>query len=759
MQSYRRFLRTKLARAQADGFEPTELSPVLFDWQADIVRWACRQGRAALFEECGLGKTIQQLEWARQVTQHTGGRVLILAPLAVVHQTHVEARDKLELDVEVSRDGKAQGSIVITNYDRLDHFDADDFRGVVLDESSVLKAYSGQTKKKLLQRFDRTPYRLACTATPAPNDHIELGNHAEFLGTMTSHEMLTRWFLNDTMKAGGYRLKGHAVDDFWRWVSTWAACIGKPSDLGYKDDGFDLPPLDVEAVRVEVNDELEPREGELFAVNDKASATRLWERKRLTKEPRCNAAAKLIREHPDDFSVVWCDSNDEADYLQELLPDAIEVRGSDKPEEKARKLGLFSDGAARVIITKPDIAAFGLNWQHASVQVFAGFTFSFEKQYQAIRRSWRFGQKKPVKVSLFYSHGESNVRAAIVRKMELHQTMSEKMREATQQKGLGGKKVTLPGAGQRVAGGGDEPWELRTGDAVERIKEVEDDSVALTIFSPPFANLYTYSPSERDMGNCVDAEEFFQHFDFLVPQLLRVTRPGRLCVVHCKELPRYMNRDGAAGIYDFPGHLVRSFEGAGWQFHSRVTIWKDPVIEAQRTNNYGLLHGSFAKRTEVCRVGLPDVLVVFRRWAEDMDVGQVTQERQPGDYIGTAPPAETDQRAYSIAVWQRYASPVWFDVDQTDVLNARQARENEDEKHICPLQLGVIRRCVDLWSMPGETVFSPFTGIGSEGYVALQMGRRFSGIELKEAYAEHAEGYLRSVADQGSLFAIGGSNA
>ena len=275
-------------------------------------------------------------------------------------------------------------------------------------------------------------------------------------------------------------------------------------------------------------------------------------------------------------------------------------------------------------------------------------------------------------------------------------------------------------------------------------KKIADGSIDFSIFSPPFSNLYIYSESEADMGNCADDTEFFQHFEFLIPELLRVTRPGRLCAVHCKDLPRYQSKHGAAGLFDFPGALVRAFEAHGWQFHSRVTIWKNPQIESTRTNNYGLLYSSFTNRAEVTRQGMADYVLVFRKHTDDMIVGQVKQARTPGDYIGlNPPPPQESDRDYAIQVWQRYASPVWFDIDQTRVLNFQIARENRDEKHICPLQLDVIARCIDLWTNPGDTVFSPFTGVGSEGYESLRMGRKFVGVELKRAYYELAQRHLQ----------------
>jgi DNA methylase/SNF2-related domain len=759
--SYTEFLQTKQVYAPAAGFvvAPDALHAALRPDQRYVVCQALERGRAALFLDTGMGKTIDQLEWARHVAAHTGRPVLVLAPLAVAHQTVREGR-KIDLAVRYVRgqDAVVDAGVYVTNYEMVDAFAADLFGGVVLDESSILKAYSSATRKKLQRLFRDTPYKLCATATPAPNDHIELSNHAEFLGILTGAEMLARWFINDSMKAENYRLKHHARADFWRWVTTWAVCAARPSDLGFDDAGFVLPDLQLIPQVVEVDHARAQASGQLF-VNGTHNATTLWKEKAATAADRCAAAAAVIAAEPDQAWAVWCDTNDEADRLLALLPgdDVVEVRGSDTVAEKERKLRAFSEGEARVIITKADIAGFGLNWQHCARTCFVGVTYSYEKLYQALRRMWRYGQQRPVVAHLIYAESEGSVMDTITRKQREHSTMQSEM--------VAAQRLALQSAGDAVGRAPVEEdvavgdgWTLHLGDCVTSARHIADGSVDFTIYSPPFAELYVYSDSEADMGNSRDAEEFFAHYRYLVPELLRVTRPGRLVAIHCKDLPTYKNRHGASGLYDFPGDLVRAMEetkGAPdaaergfFHFHSRVAIWKDPVIEAQRTNNHGLLFRNFSERAEVVRQGMADYMLIFRKWAPEMPEKQVAQRRTPGDYIGTVPPPASidNDRDYGIAVWQRYASPVWFDIDQTDVLNYQIARENEDEKHLCPLQLGVIRRCIDLWTNPGDLVFSPFAGVGSEGYVALEEGRRFVGIELKRAYWQHAQRYLADAA-------------
>jgi DNA modification methylase len=314
--------------------------------------------------------------------------------------------------------------------------------------------------------------------------------------------------------------------------------------------------------------------------------------------------------------------------------------------------------------------------------------------------------------------------------------MQHAMVEATQRHGLGqrpGLQLSLPSAQQHVG----HEYTLYEGDCVASVATMPDNSIDLTISSPPFSSLYIYSDSIADMGNSASHEEFFAHLNYLIRDLFRVTKPGRLCCFHCKDLPLYRGRDGAAGLYDFPGDIVQAFTAAGWTFHSRITIWKDPVTEMQRTKNSGLLHKNFAIRGEWCRQGMADYVLVFRAWKDDMPDKQIAHIPSPGVFIGEQPPTSwRTERDYSIQVWQRYASPVWFDISQQNVLQYREARTEEDEKHICPLQLDVIERCAYLWSNPGEIIFDPFSGIGSTGYVALKMERQYIGCELKPSYVQ-----------------------
>lgn len=727
---YDDFIAEKMRRPKACGFDAKDINAKLFDWQREIVRWAVRQGRCALFEDCGLGKTAQQLEWARQVADHTGGAVLILAPLAVTEQTAEEGA-KFGITVHNCRQPEQvpDRGISITNYDRLELFEdvIPRLAGVVLDESSILKAFNGKLRGDITRAFSRTPFRLACTATPSPNDLMELSNHAEFLGLMSGAQMLATWFINDTANTGTWRLKQHARDDFWRWVSSWAACVSNPRDLGFDGSGFDLPALNIETITVDAGP-MEASDGELFAVPVALSAIDVRREKKRTLEQRCREAARIATSTTEPV-LIWCDLNDEADMLVDFLPpeETVEVRGSDRPEHKERKLLAFTHGEKRIMVTKPSIAGYGLNWQHCANVVFVGVTYSFEDFYQAVRRTYRFGQTRPVHVRCITTEADAPVFTTLRRKMEQHETMHAEMQKHAA--GFLEKEDDLIMKTTVDSESGD-GFTLYHADCVRAAAEIEDGSVGMAVFSPPFADLFTYSNDQQDMGNCSNVEEFMRHFSFLVAELERVMMPGREVCVHCCDLLSTKWKDGAIELRDFSGEIARAFRSRGFLFHSRITIWKSPVTEMQRTKAHGLLYKTLQKDSSSSRVGAPDYLLVFRK---------------PGQ---NPKPIEHTPKDLPLDLWQEIASPVWMTVDQGNVLNGHCAKEQGDERHICPLQLDVINRALHLWSAKDDLVYSPFAGIGSEGYCALKMGRRFVGSELKKSYFDFACDNLRAAKAQ-----------
>ncbi len=426
---YQAFLDRKRVQAPMRGVPaPSNLASHLFPFQRDCVAFGAEAGSWGLFLDTGLGKTACELEWCRVAAEQSNGRALILAPLAVGHQIAAEAK-RWGYEARTIRSGDDAGDgINVCNYDRLHLIDPAEFGAVALDESSILKSFTGKTTRALIEAFAGHRWRMCATATPAPNDHMEIGNHSEFLGVMPQADMLVRWFLNDSSDSGTWRLKGHAERDFWDWMASWARMAEHPRDLGDNLDGFDLPPLEIH--RHEVDADVHANRGELFATA-KVSATAMHDLKRQTARARAGAAA--IVASGDDPCIVWCDTNYDADAVMDCLQSksgVVEVRGSDSIEAKESALDSFADGTARVIVTKPSICGFGLNWQHCARMVFVGRTFSYESYYQAVRRCWRFGQTRPVNVHLIVAPGEDDIARTIDRKADDHKTMKAAMAAA-----------------------------------------------------------------------------------------------------------------------------------------------------------------------------------------------------------------------------------------------------------------------------------------------------------------------------------------
>ena len=709
--NYLDFLQTKQKTHILSGFDVDEkkLNTNMFDFQKFIVKRALKAGKYAIFADCGLGKTLMQLEWANQVCKETKSKVLILAPLAVVGQTIQEG---LKFGIDMT-------NIDVQNYEQLENIDCTIYSGIVLDESSILKNFEGATKKQIIDNFISTPYKLACTATPSPNDPMELGNHSEFLGVMTRNEMLAMYFVHDGGETAKWRLKGHAVKMFYQFVGSWAIMLNKPMDIGFEMTGYDLPKLNLLENQIKT-----PKRDNGSLFNDAIiSATNFNQELRLTKIERLDEVVKLVNEKPDENFIIWIKQNEEGELLKKLLPDAIEVKGSDSNEWKKEKLLGFANNEFRILITKTKIASFGMNYQNCRNQIFASLDFSFEGLYQAIRRSYRFGQKNEVNIYLITTDTMANVKQAIDTKQKQFEIMQDEMAKA----------VNLNLAGQIMQTAAfdtteesNEWYSIQRGDCVQLIQNVKDESIGLSVFSPPFAELYTYSNHIEDMGNSKDYNEFLTQFGFLIKELYRVLMQGRNVAVHCMDLPIQKGKEGFIGLRDFSGMILKAFEDAGFVYASRVTIWKDPVIEMQRTKALGLLHKQVKKDSTMSRVGIPDYVMIFRKDGERNN-----------------PVTNTE---LSVDLWQKYASPVWMDINYSNTLQGfRNGREENDEKHICPLQLDTIERLIHLYSNKGDTVFTPFMGIGSEVYQAVKMGRKGIGFELKESYFDLAKANLKAV--------------
>lgn len=541
---------------------------------------------------------------------------------------------------------------------------------------------------------------------------MELGNQAEFLGIMSRVEMLAQFFTHDGGDTSKWRLKGHGRERFWEWLASWSVCIRNPSDLGFDGSRYVLPPIHYHQHTVESD---YTKEGDLFPSIAQTPSERR-DAKRNSLSERVKLAVELT-ETDDDYWIIWCHLNDESSALKKALPDAVEVIGTLPSREKEDRILSFIRGEKKIVIGKPSIFGFGLNLQHCRNMIFVGMDDSYEMFYQSIRRCWRFRQDREVNVHIISSSSEGEILKNVERKKkqadEMSQAMVEHMREFSQKEIHGTHREV--NEYRRETRSGDQ-WTLHLGDCVDVAREIPDNRIGYTIFSPPFASLYTYSNSPRDMGNCRNFSDFYAHFQFLVSELLRITMPGRLLSFHCMNLPTSKQHHGVIGLHDFRGELIRIFVEAGWIYHSEVVIWKDPVVAMQRTKAIGLLYKQLKKDSALSRQGVPDYLVTMRKPGENVE--RITK----------------DPEQFPVALWQRYASPVWMDINPSRTLQFRPARESNDERHICPLQLDVIERGIELWSNPNDLIFSPFAGIGSEGYVAIQQGRQFVGSELKESY-------------------------
>lgn len=523
---------------------------------------------------------------------------------------------------------------------------------------------------------------------------------------------------------GGWRLKGHATEAFYQWLASWSMSVKKPSDIGpFSDDGYILPPLNIQKVVTTSN---YVPERQLFFAGLKGVADRSKARKGTIDE-RVKAALEIINSSDEQW-IVWCGMNDESSTLARGIIDCVEVTGSDSPDKKIESIERFQDGKIRVLVTKPKIAGAGINLQNCHNMLFLGIGDSYEQYYQCIRRCYRFGQTSPVCAYIILSDIEEEVFQNVMRKEEESKKMSDQLIKHVQQferaeiEQKQEQKFDYQEGTIKT-----DNYTLMLGDSCERLAEVADNSVDLSVFSPPFASLYTYSPTERDLGNSRSKGQFYQHFEYIVDHLLRVTKPGRNICVHVQQLAASLVHDGFIGMKDFRGEVVSLFVDKGWVYHGEVTIDKDPQVQAIRTKAKGLMFVQLHKDSSWSRPGMADYILLFRK---------------PGENAVPIKPDVTNEE------WIQWARPIWYSIKETDTLNTAEGKDAKDERHVCPLQLGTIERCIRLWSNPGEVVCSPFAGIGSEGFKALELGRKFVGVELKPSYFKTAHKNLERAISQ-----------
>lgn len=741
-----------------------ELAGHLFDYQAWVVARAFERERFAVFMLTGLGKTAVQLEWARLVAAATGGRVLIVAPLNVCHQTIGEADhfygaafQVLDATTRPALDEWLAGGsgVAITNDEKLDGTtEALDVAGVVLDESSMLRSIGGPRKWAVLKAFAGVRFKLACSATPAPNDRSEYAQHAVFLGVVRkTMEYLSAYFRNDG--DGNWTFKTHAYDAWVANLASWAVFMHDPARWGFEPLP-DMPELRTRYPRVELTDHQVARarthepghQPSLFGVTPGGITSRTKLQQIANGYELADGAVETFESHkpgavvdlvtathPDEQVIVWVHHDHEGDHLErELAARAVEVvhlSGRDRLRRRRDVIEAFAGGRGpRVLILKPAMFAVGLNLQACTVQVFSSVHDSFERFFQCVRRSWRFGQTRPVTVYVPLTALDEAINTNLLDKQARFETDAGAIEDAVVARlrpaDTSEARVVDPTPKTELARTETDDWTMVWGDAVAQLDTMAADSVDLSVFSPPFPALFAYSRELGDVANvrgtAADTSEHRLVWAWLARSLARVMRPGRMVAIHCKEIVQPANIHGHRWCYDYPSELRAGMEDAGFHYHRRITIEKNPQNEATRNKESSLLHVTVRRNALNSFPQAGEYLLVFQA---------------PGTPEVPVPCSDLsfeDWCRWANSIWPDWATPTWHGIRETDVLNTAVARETPDERHVCPLQLGLIERVVRLWSNPGELVLSPFAGIGSELYVARQWGRRGYGVELKESY-------------------------
>lgn len=818
---YTTFLRRKIRMASFKGFEvkPEAMHEKLFSHQRDIVRWAVLGGNRAIFASFGLGKSVMQIEWLRQILlQVEEGSGLIICPLGVRQEL---IRDAAMLGVELrfirsAAEMTPDHRFYVTNYEsvRDGKLDPNLFIAVSLDEASVLRSFGSKTYQEFLPLFERVRFKLVNTATPSPNRFKELIHYAGFLGVMDTGQALTRFFQRDSEKAGNLTLYPHKEQEFWMWVSSWAVFIQKPSDLGYSDEGYDLPPMEVRYHEVPTDYSLagEDRDGQVLMFQDPAlGLSAAAAEKRESMPARVAKVAELVNASPDDHFVIWHDLEAERHAIQAAIPDAVSVWGTQDLTEREDLIVGFGNGAFRLLSTKPVIAGSGCNFQrHCHREIFAGIGFKFNDFIQAVHRVQRFQQRYPVVIDIVYSEAEREVLRTLQQKWAQHEEMVANMTEIIKKYGLNqlamAETLARSIGVKRIEVKGD-LFTVANNDCVEEARLQGESSVDLIVTSIPFANHYEYSPSYNDFGHTEDNEHFWAQMDFLTPELLRILKPGRIYACHVKDRILFGNVTGSGAPTVSPFHCEAIMHGRrhGFDYMGMITVVTDVVRENNQT--YRLSWTEQCKDGTKMGVGSPEYIILFRKPQTDRSKGYADERvvkskddytrarwqvdahafwRSSGNRQLTAEELATlgpDKLAslftqYSLAnvydyefhirigeeLEARGALPatfmslapgslhpeVWHDVTRMLTLNSEQSKRAV-EKHVCPLQFDIVDRLIERYSNKGELVYDPFCGLGTVPYRAILKGRRGGGSELNPGYFMDQVHYLKSAEQQVSM--------
>ena len=816
MISYKDFLLTKVAFAPETGFEISKdkINPALKPHQRDAVMWAVKGGRRALFEAFGLGKTVQELEWCRIITAEKGGKALIVMPLGVRQEFTKDAQELLGIPapqyVRTMAEVKAaETQIVITNYERVRDGDIDPtyFTATALDEASCLRDYGSKTYQTFTEKFKGVPYKLVATATPSPNRYKELIHYAGFLEIMDTGQALTRFFQRDSTKANNLTLYPHKEQEFWLWLSSWSLFITKPSDLGYDDTGYALPPMEINyhAVSYQHKDIDTEKDGQVKLLADAAVSLKDAAKiKRDSIDARVAKMVDIVEANPDEHFILWHDLEAERHAIKKALPEAVEVYGSQDYDIREKRVIGFAKGESRLLATKKSLSGQGCNFQyHCHRAIFLGIDYEFNDFIQAIHRIYRFMQTEKVIIDIIYTEEEQEILRVLLQKWKQHTYMADKMTEIIKKYGLANTslidKLARTMGVERVEVSG-KYYKAVNNDCILETENMPDNSVDLIVTSIPFSNHYEYTATYNDFGHNQNTQRFFEQMNYLTPNLLRILRPGRVFACHVKDRVLFGNATGTGMPTMEPFHAmcIKHYMEHGFMYFGMITVVTDVVRENNQTYRLGW--------TEQCKdgtkmgVGCPEYILLFRKLPTDTSraYADVPVTKDKADYTraqwqidahgfwrssGNRLLTKAELQSIPVdnlqAVYRKYSREnvysyeehvalakrldengklpasfmvvapgswnmdVWDDINRMRTLNTSQSRKRA-QMHVCPLQLDIVERLINRYSNPGDIVLDPFGGLMTVPLVAVQKERFGIGIELSADYFRDGVGYLQT---------------
>lgn len=816
MISYKDFLLTKVAFAPETGFEISKdkINPALKPHQRDAVMWAVKGGRRALFEAFGLGKTVQELEWCRIITAEKGGKALIVMPLGVRQEFTKDAQELLGIPapqyVRTMAEVKAaETQIVITNYERVRDGDIDPtyFTATALDEASCLRDYGSKTYQTFTEKFKGVPYKLVATATPSPNRYKELIHYAGFLEIMDTGQALTRFFQRDSTKANNLTLYPHKEQEFWLWLSSWSLFITKPSDLGYDDTGYALPPMEINyhAVSYQHKDIDTEKDGQVKLLADAAVSLKDAAKiKRDSIDARVAKMVDIVEANPDEHFILWHDLEAERHAIKKALPEAVEVYGSQDYDIREKRVIGFAKGESRLLATKKSLSGQGCNFQyHCHRAIFLGIDYEFNDFIQAIHRIYRFMQTQKVIIDIIYTEEEQEILRVLLQKWKQHTYMADKMTAIIKKYGLANTslidKLARTMGVERVEVSG-KYYKAVNNDCILETENMPDNSVDLIVTSIPFSNHYEYTATYNDFGHNQNTQRFFEQMNYLTPNLLRILRPGRVFACHVKDRVLFGNATGTGMPTMEPFHAmcIKHYMEHGFMYFGMITVVTDVVRENNQTYRLGW--------TEQCKdgtkmgVGCPEYILLFRKLPTDTSraYADVPVTKDKADYTraqwqidahgfwrssGNRLLTKAELQSILVdnlqAVYRKYSREnvysyeehvalakrldengklpasfmvvapgswnmdVWDDINRMRTLNTSQSRKRA-QMHVCPLQLDIVERLINRYSNPGDVVLDPFGGLMTVPLVAVQKERFGIGIELSADYFRDGVGYLQT---------------